>query len=75
MVPRLSPADEALVPRRARPRRRTLRRRSLDIALGVLVCGIFCLKLDNYVDPGSLRWSAISTAVTTAVANTVSAPP
>jgi hypothetical protein len=73
MVPRLSPADEALVPRRARPRRRTLRRRSLDIALGVLVCGIFCLKLDNYVDPGSLRWSAISTAVTTAVANTVSA--
>ncbi len=73
MVPRLSPAGEALVPRRARPRRRTLRRRSLDIALGVLVCGIFCLKLDNYVDPGSLRWSAISTAVTTAFANTVSA--
>jgi hypothetical protein len=73
MVPRLSPADEALVPRRARPRRRPLRRRSLDIALGVLVCGIFCLKLDNYVDPGSLRWSAISTAVTTAVANAVSA--
>jgi len=78
MVPRLSPADEALVPRRARPRRKTprrttLRRRSLDVALGVLVCAIFCLKLDNYVDPGSLRWSAISTAATTAFANTTSA--
>lgn len=52
---------------------RAARYLAFDIAAAVIVCGVFLLKITNYMDPALLHPSAIRQNVLTAVHNTVSA--
>jgi hypothetical protein len=53
--------------------RRVPRHVAFDIAAGILVVAVFCLKITNYADPSVLRPTAIRQEVSLAINNTVSA--
>lgn len=56
-----------------RSRMRVACRITFNVGVAILIAGIFCLKIVNYVNPGSLQLPVMARGVSTLVNNTVSA--
>ena len=73
MVSRLRTRDAGHRQKRRKARKRSASGIAFNVITAVLIIAVYALKLDNYVDPTSLRPLQIEQTAATAIHNTVSA--